>query len=94
MELVSNEIFEFEGRNYQMNPLKVQVLAYVKDFNKAVEIAEIAVVEEDGDEEVEKEVEIVNDTLEGRFGKCRAMRVGIVHNYISRGSQALKLNVE
>lgn len=35
-----------------------------------------------------------SETIDDKFAKNRFFRVAIIHNYIAKGSQVLKLNVE
>lgn len=46
--------------------------------------------EQNGDQ---KEPE-ATETIDSKFSKNKYFRVAIIHNYIAKGSQVLKLNVE
>ena len=38
--------------------------------------------------------EVEEETVEDKFGSVRCLRVGVLHNSISKSQKALKLNVE
>lgn len=73
------------------------MLAYLKDISKAIELQEETMEPEptptEG-EEVKVKNGIVQETLESKFPKSKFVRVAVTHNYIAKGSQVLKLNVE
>lgn len=62
-------------------------MAYIKEWARAEELPEPKELQEE-------EGSTPDETVESRFGNPRTLRIGIVHNQISKAVQALKLNVE
>ena len=72
---------------HQLNPTKVRLLAYVKEWGRAEDLPDEFEIMNGN----EKEEEL---TVEGKYGNPKYLRVGVVHNQISKSQKALKLNVE
>ena len=87
LEKIEKDEIQFEGKVHQLNPTKVRLLAYVKEWGRAEDLPdEFEIMNGD-----EKEEEL---TVEGKYGKPKYLRVGVVHSQISKSQKALKLNVE
>ena len=87
LDKIEKDELEFEGKIYQMNPMKVRLLAYTKEWTRAEELPQPS---EYSNGQSEKD-----ETIQSRFGQAvRYMRVGVVHSSISKMIKALKLQVE
>ena len=87
LEKIERDEVEFEGRFHQVNPIKVRLLAYIKDWGRAEELPEPSeFMNDDGEAE--------DETVESKYGNVKCLRVGVLHSSISKSQKALKLNVE
>lgn len=65
--------------------MKVRLLAYTKEWAKAEDLPEPT--------DAMGETDTPDETIVAKFGHPRYLRIGIVHNSISKSVQKLNLNV-
>lgn len=69
----------------------MRFVAYTKDFSKGFDLPEPQLL--NTDQFVEKADIDPEETIGNRFMKNKFARIAVIHGYIAKGAQALKLNV-